>query len=204
MDAVRIIPFVLSHTQSYILVFKPNQIEIIDQQGIVIKSLTTPYTANEIPEITYYQNRYNLYLAHSSYPLAWLRCSTDLTQWAYDTVGYSVPPLEEVDTPSVAIKSSETAAGKKAIITASVYNEYDDTKRYVKDDIIWYMIDKIKKYFKAKKITQGHEPTEGDYNAGGYTPDEYWEVTTVVNADAFTSADINKFIFINERNCSYR
>lgn len=202
--AVKIIPFVLSHTQSFILIFKPFLIEVAELDGTIIKTLLTPYSATDIPELTYYQNRYNLYLAHGNHPLSWLRCSADITNWAFDKIGFSVPPLEEVETPSIAIKSSETAAGKKATITASVYNEYDNSKRYQKDDIVWYTINKVKKYFKALKITQGNTPTEGKFIPGGYEPDEYWETTTVSNADAFTQADVNKFIFMNERYYSYR
>ncbi|ELW77048.1 MULTISPECIES: phage nozzle protein [Acinetobacter] len=197
-NAIRIIPFVLSHTQSYILVFKPLQIDILDLNGSTIKSLATPYSATDIPEITYYQNRYNLYLAHGNHPLSWLRCSTDLTNWAYDVINYSVPPLEEVDTPFVAIKSSETATGKKAIVTASLYNEYDNTKRYEKDDIVWYRIDRTKNYFKAKKVTQGHTPTLGSSIEGGFVDDEYWEIIQTESVTAFNEADKGKFIFINE------
>lgn len=178
-DAERILPFIVSHTQTYLLVLKPNHIDIYETNGTLIKSVSTPYTAIEIKELTYYQNRYNFYLAHGNHPLSWLRCSKDLTNWEFDKISFAVPPLEETDTPSVAVKPNEKSAGKKAILTASIYETYDNTKRYVEGDICWYVIDNQKYYFKARKVTQGNKPTFGSGGGQDYQPDSYWVQTEV-------------------------
>jgi hypothetical protein len=68
----------------------------LDSNGTLIKSLATPYTEEEIHEINYTQNRYQFFIAHSEHPLAWVRASEDLTNWAYDEFDFYVPPLEEV------------------------------------------------------------------------------------------------------------
>lgn len=197
-DAVRILPFTLSHSQAFILVFKPNQIDILDPEGVLIKSLTTPYTATDIKELNYCQNRHQFYIAHSKHPLKWLRTSEDLTNWSIDDFQYAVPPLEEIDTPSIAVKPSEKAAGKKAILTASLYEAYDNTKRYLVGDVCWHVMPVGRIYFRAIRITQGNVPTGGTLDATGPVPDPNWEVTSVSQADAFTAADVNKFAFINE------
>lgn len=196
--AVRILPFTLSHSQAFILVFKPNQIDILDPEGVFIKSLTTPYTAADIKELNYCQNRHQFYIAHPKHPLKWLRTSEDLTNWSIDDFQYAVPPLEEIDTPSIAVKPSEKATGKKAILTASLYEAYDNTKRYLVGDVCWHVMPVGRIYFRAIRITQGNVPTGGTLDATGPVPDPNWEVTSVSQADAFTAADVNKFAFINE------
>jgi hypothetical protein len=197
-NAIRILPFTLSHTEAFILVFKPNLIDIYDPDGALIKSLITPYTAADIPELNYCQNRHQLFLAHAKYPLKWLRTSEDLTNWSIDDFQFAVPPLEEIETPSIAVKPSEKAAGKKATLTASLYEAYDNTKRYLVGDVCWYVMPVGRVYFRAIRITQGNVPTGGTLDETGAIPDPNWEITTVSQADAFTAADVNKFAFINE------
>lgn len=188
----------MSHSQTFILVFKPNQIDILDPEGVFIKSLTTPYTAADIPELNYCQNRHQLFLAHAKYPLKWLRTSEDLTNWSIDDFQFAVPPLEEINTPSIAVKPSEKAAGKKATLTASLYEAYDNTKRYLVGDVCWYVMPVGRVYFRAIRITQGNVPTGGTLDETGPVSDPNWDVTSVSQADAFTAADVNKFAFINE------
>jgi hypothetical protein len=196
--AVRILPFIISHSVAYILVFKALSIDVLDSNGTLIKSLVTPYTEEEIHEINYTQNRYQFFIAHSEHPLAWVRASEDLTNWAYDEFDFYVPPLEEVVTPTLPLKPNEKNAGKTVTLTASAYAVYDSTKRYQVGDICHYTISGTRYYFRAKKITQGNTPTLGQPSQGGTIPDEYWGTTSVTEAQAFTAADVNKFVFINE------
>lgn len=196
--AVRILPFIISHSVAYLLVFKALSIDVLDSNGTLIKSLATPYTEEEIHEINYTQNRYQFFIAHSEHPLAWVRASEDLTNWAYDEFDFYVPPLEEVTTPTLPLKPNEKNAGKTVTLTASAYAVYDSTKRYQVGDICHHTISGTRYYFRAKKITQGNTPTLGQPSQGGTIPDEYWGTTSVTEAQAFTAADVNKFVFINE------
>lgn len=192
-NAVRILPFVVSHTDCFILVFKANQIEVRLPDGTLKTTLTTPYTAADIQEISYCQNRQQFYIAHSKYPLAWVRCSEDFTNWSYDPFSFYVPPLEEVLTPALPLKPNETSVGKTCTLVASPYEVYSNTKRYQTNDTCYYLINNVKYYFRAKRITQGNTPTIPDE-----TSDPNWEQVTVSEAQAFTAADIDKFVFINE------
>ena len=196
--AVRILPFIISHSVAYLLVFKALSIDVLDSNGTLIKSLATLYTEEEIHEINYTQNRYQFFIAHSEHPLAWVRASEDLTNWAYDEFDFYVPPLEEVTTPTLPLKPNEKNAGKTVTLTASAYAVYDSTKRYQVGDICHHTISGTRYYFRAKKITQGNTPTLGQPSQGGTIPDEYWGTTSVTEAQAFTAADVNKFVFINE------
>lgn len=196
--AVRILPFIISHSVAYLLVFKALSIDVLDSNGTLIKSLATLYTEEDIHEINYTQNRYQFFIAHSEHPLAWVRASEDLTNWAYDEFDFYVPPLEEVVTPTLPLKPNEKNAGKTVTLTASAYAVYDSTKRYQVGDICHHTISGTRYYFRAKKITQGNIPTLGQPSQGGTIPDEYWGTTSVTEAQAFTAADVNKFVFINE------
>ncbi len=196
--AIRILPFIISHSTAYLLIFKPNLIDVLATDGTLIKSLSTPYTAQDVKEISYTQNRYQFYIAHSKHPLAWLRASEDLTNWSYDPFDFYVPPLEEVATPTLPLKPNEKNAGKTVTLTASPYGIYDSTKRYQVGDICHYTVSGTKYYFRARKITQGNTPTLGRNGPEGTVEDEYWVTTNVTEAQAFTVADVNKFVFINE------
>lgn len=46
--AVRILPFIISHSVAYLLVFKALSIDVLDSNGTLIKSLVTPYTEEEV------------------------------------------------------------------------------------------------------------------------------------------------------------
>lgn len=195
--AVRILPFIINHSTAYLLVFKALSIDVLDSNGSLVKSLVTPYTAQDIKELNYTQNRYQFFIAHSNHPLAWLRASEDLTNWVYDAFDFYVPPLEEVSTPSLPLKPNEKSAGKVATLIASPYDIYDNTKRYQAGDVCHYTISNTKYYFRAKRITQGNTPTLGSSGPEEH-PDPNWETTAVTEAQAFTAADVNKFVFINE------
>lgn len=201
-EAIRLIPFTLSHDKSYLLVFKDKQIDVVDKEGNILKILTTPYTTDQIRDINYCQDKYNLFLVHSDHPVSWVRCSEDLTNWAFDPFLYSVPPLEDVETPSVALLPDQQSVGKTCTLTASQYEYYSNTKMYLPGNICWFTIKGENKYFKARRITQGNEPTLGKVVEGGGAPsfekDPNWEVVVVDTTDTFSEADKGKYIFINE------
>lgn len=196
-DAVRILPFIISHSTAFILVFKPLLIHVLNSNGELVRSLSTPYTEQDIKEISYTQNRYQFYIAHGKHPLAWVRASEDLSNWAYDPFDFYVPPLEEVETPTLPLKSNEKNAGKVATLVASPYDIYDNTKRYQAGEICHHTISNVKYYFRALRITQGNTPTLGS-SGPEFEPDSNWTTTTVTEAQAFTAADVDKFVFINE------
>lgn len=190
--AIRILPFIISHSICYLLVFKPLLIEVLDSTGTLVTSLTTPYTAQEIQEISYCQNRYQFYIAHGKHPVAWVRTSEDLTNWAYDLFVYSVPPLDETTTPIVAITSSETATGKVTAITASTFEEYKNDKQYLVGDICYVWDFSSRQYYRSIKNSIGKYP---HHTAGS---EEFWEWISQDVVNAFTSSDVGKYIFINE------
>ena len=189
---LRLIPFILSHTESYILAFKAYSILVLDKSGTIIRTIESPYTTLDVKEITYIQDKYSLYIAHGSHQLRWLRVSEDLTNWALSIFTYTVPPLDEIDTPTVAIKSTETAVGKITTISASAYEEYRADKQYLEDDICYAWDNGSRQYYKAIQSVIGKYPHK---TAGS---EAYWQWVAQDAVNTFTQADVGKYLFINE------
>lgn len=191
-ETYRLIPFLLSHSKAYILSFRDRAVDVLTADGQLIRTLNTPYNQTMIHEISYNQDKYNLYLAHEDYPLAWIRISENLTNWDYSHVPFSVPPMDEVATPNVAIKPNVIDVGKIVTVTASDYEQYSDTRQYFKGDVVYLWVGRDRNYYKAANDTKGNIP----YGNGQLS--EYWEFVTVDEASAFRPTDVGKYIFINE------
>lgn len=185
-NAIRLIPFVVSHKDTYILVFKVNQIEVINASGTVITTLTTSYTEQQIKEITYCQSRYNLWLAHGDKPLSWVRCAEDFSNWAFSVVTFSVPPLEEIDTYPVVLNMTTDIkdVGKVTTLTVQAYETYSDIIQYYIDDIV--------------KVSSNYYRCILDSLNNPVTDTMYWESITVSEATVFTVDSVGKFIFAND------
>ncbi len=181
--AVRILPFNVSHTNNYIVVFKPNQIEILSSDGTLIKTFESSYTADQISKINYCQSRYNLWLVHEDHPVSWIRCSEDFTNWAFDSFRFTVPPLEEVSTPYYPLTPSGQDAGSTITLTAAGAPDWTSTKVYSIGQRVRYN----NTYYEAIADSTNVVPTTT----------ASWKVVTGVAIDCWKATDVGKFVFIN-------
>lgn len=204
-DAIRIIPFIVSHSKNYLIVLRPNLMNILDSEGTLIRTFSTPYTKEQIPDINFCQSRYNLWLVHSNHPISWIRCSEDFSNWAYDRFTYSVPPLEETATPTLTLKSSEMNVGKTTTLTASIYAAHTANKQYIVGDICYLFGENwTMKYYRClvdhmNQVPKDEYTTTTDPETGDiiYTETVYWQKITPEEAVAFNSSIVGKYIFIN-------
>lgn len=204
-DAIRIIPFIVSHSKNYLIVLRPNLMNILDSEGTLIRTFSTPYTKEQIPDINFCQSRYNLWLVHSNHPISWIRCSEDFSNWAYDRFTYSVPPLEETATPTLTLKSSEMNVGKTTTLTASIYAAHTANKQYIVGDICYlFGANWTMKYYRClvdhmNQVPKDEYATTTDPETGDiiYTETVYWQKITPEEAVAFNSSIVGKYIFIN-------
>ncbi|MEB6558767.1 hypothetical protein [Acinetobacter baumannii] len=204
-NAVRILPFNVSHSNNYLVVFKPRQISILSSDGTLIRSFVTNYTADQIDKINYCQSRYNLWLVHEDHPVSWIRCSDDFSNWAYDRFTYSVPPLEETATPTLTLKSSEMNVGKTTTLTASMYAAHTANKQYTVGDVCYlFGANWTMKYYRClvdhmNQVPKDEYATTTDPETGSiiYTETVYWQKITPEEAVAFNAQTVGKYIFIN-------
>lgn len=182
-DAVRILPFNVSHTNNFIIVFKPNQIDILSSNGTLIKRFETNYTVEQIYKINYCQSRYNLWLVHPDHPVSWIRCSEDFTNWAFDTFTFTVPPLEEVSTPYYPLTPSGQDVGTNIALTAAGAPDWTSTKVYTVGQRVRYN----NTYYEAIVDSTNVVPTTT----------ANWKVVTGVAVDCWKVEDVGKFVFIN-------
>lgn len=183
-DAVRILPFNVSHSNNFIVVFKPRQISILSSDGTLIRSFVTNYTADQINKINYCQSRYNLWLVHPDHPVSWVRCSEDFTNWSFDPFPYSVPPLEEVSTPFYPVTPSGQDTGTTITLTAAAASDWSSAKLYTVGQRVRYS----NVYYDCIADSMNNVPS---------TSIEYWQKVTTVAIDCWKATDVGKFVFIN-------
>lgn len=183
-DAVRVLPFNVSHSNNFIVVFKPKQISILSSDGTLIRSFVTNYTADQVNQINYCQSRYNLWLVHPDHPVSWVRCSEDFTNWSFDPFPYSVPPLEEVSTPFYPVTPSGQDTGTTITLTAAAASDWSSAKLYTVGQRVRYS----NVYYDCIADSMNNIPS---------TSVEYWQKVTTVAIDCWKATDVGKFVFIN-------
>lgn len=118
----RLIPFSFNTEQTYILVFEHLKMRVITQGGFVlddqdeIYELTTPYTEEELPRLTFVQDADVMTIAHRNHDPRFLS-RLDHDDWDLSSVNYAAT----VDTPS----------GVTAASTGSGHGDENKTYRYV-------------------------------------------------------------------------
>lgn len=192
-NAIRIIPFILSTTKSYIFAFREKAVDIYTKDGALVITLETPYLLKDIDNINYCQDKYNLYLTHGDYPFAWIRSSEDLTNWEYDIIRFAVPPMEDTGSPKAILTPSDKDVGKTIRLTARQYEQWNSTRVYQVGEIaIFRGI-----YYRARRQNQNRPPYVDSGAEGPHQDETNWQVVTVGEANVFKPTDVGKFIFIN-------
>ena len=185
-NAVRLIPFVVNSNKAYMLILKPQLIQIFDPRlKSVIASIATPYTAQQIQEVQFVQYRYEMFFTHSDVPVQRFRCSTDFTNWEFTQFTYTNTPTdsEGARSPFRKGKPSGKDVGSFIAFTLDGISAWVLTTTYLTGDVISYN----SRLYQALR--------DGD----GYQPDvspTYW---VLVNSDSsgFTASDVGKFIDVN-------
>lgn len=185
-NAVRLIPFVVNSNKAYMLILKPQLIQIFDPRfKFIIASVATPYTAQQIQEVQFVQYRYEMFFTHSDVPVQRFRCSTDFTNWEFTQFTYTNTPTdsEGARSPFRKGKPGGKDVGSFISFTLDGISAWVLTTTYLTGDVISYN----SRLYQALR--------DGD----GYQPDispTYW---VLVNSDSsgFTASDVGKFIDVN-------
>ena len=125
-SGARLIPFVFSKTQAYVLEFGHNYIRFFKDEGIIVSSGTTPYeisttyTAAQLDQIEYVQSADVLYLVHDDHPPRKLS-RTGHTSWTITDVDFFDGPYDASNTSSTTMQPSGTSGNITITASSSVF-----------------------------------------------------------------------------------
>ncbi|AZP28423.1 carbohydrate-binding protein [Acinetobacter pittii] len=190
--SLRLIPFVVNSDQAYMLILKPLSIQVFNPRTkTVVTTVTTPYTAAQIPELQFVQYRYEMFFTHNNVPVQRFRSSEDFTNWELTEFSFTHPPLDDDSAEYPFRKATQSGQDIGAYITITLGNitGWDAAANYLAGDVVEYS-DATHPYavYRAIKAHSGQEP----YNS------EYWEKVSANEADSFSESDVGSYIFIND------
>mgnify|MGYP000010455731 FL=1 len=187
VSAVRLIPFVVNSSKTYVLVFKPNLVQVIDTSTMTsVVDLVSPYTANQINDIQYVQYRYEMYLTHEGVNVHRLMCDSSFANWTLSEFIFTHAPTDSENArfPFRKGKPSGKDIGVIVSFTLDVFNAWVSTQSYLAGDVITYG----GQYYVALRDNQNKQPN---------TNAQDWAVATGSAINGFTASDIGSFIEVN-------
>ena len=157
-SGARLIPFVFSKTQAYILEFGHNYIRFFKDEGIIVSGGTTPYeisttyTAAQVNGIEYVQSADVLYLVHEAHPPRKLT-RTGHTSWTITDVDFFDGPYDPTNTSATTMQPSGTTGSVTVTASTNVFTS-DDVGRSIriKNGTDWGF-GKITAYSSATSVT---------------------------------------------------
>ena len=186
-SAVRLIPFVVNSSKTYVLVFKPNLVQVIDTNTMTpVAELVSPYTADKINDIQYVQYRYEMYLTHEGVNVHRLMCDSSFANWTLSEFIFTHAPTDSENArfPFRKGKPSGKDIGVIVSFTLDAFNAWVSTQSYLAGDVIVYS----GQYYVALRDNQNKQPT---------TNAQDWAVATGSAINGFTASDIGSFIEVN-------
>ena len=124
-SGARLIPFVFSKTQAYILEFGHNYIRFFKDEGQItsggsVYEISTTYTAAQLSEIEYVQSADVLYLVHDNHKPRKLS-RTGHTSWSISDVDFFDGPYDAANTSSTTLTPSGTSGSVTVTASSSVF-----------------------------------------------------------------------------------
>lgn len=124
--SVRLVPFIFSVTQAYILEFGASYIRFFTLQGQLLHSgvpyeVATTYTADEVPQLSFTQSADVLYIAHPNHAPAKLE-RLGATNWSLVGIDFQDGPYLAQNISDTYISSSAAWEGATTTLTANNKN----------------------------------------------------------------------------------
>ena len=129
-SGARLIPFVFSKTQAYVLEFGHNYIRFYKDEGIIVSSGTTPYeisttyTAAQVDGLEFVQSADVLYIVHESHPPRKLS-RTGHTAWTISDVDFVDGPYNNTNITSTTVYASGTTGSVTVTASSSIFAATD-------------------------------------------------------------------------------
>ena len=189
--AIRLIPFVVNSDKTFLIILKPNLIQVIDPKTMIqVASIVSPYTAQHINDIQFVQYRYEMYMTHSDVPVQRISSGSDYSDWQLNEFVYSHVPSDSEDArfPFRKGKPSGIDLGAFVSFVLEPVSAWGSTNSYVKGDVISYVINSATSYYQAIRDNTNKQPT--------ISPSD-WVATNQSAGAVFTVADVGKYIEVN-------
>lgn len=187
VSAVRLIPFVVNSDNAFLIVFKPNLVEIVNPKTLeVLASIVSPYTETQIHDIQFVQYRYEMYLTHSEVPVHRLLCDTAFDNWQLNQFVYTHLPTDSENARFPFRKGTPSGKDIGALVsfTLSAYSVWVSTQAYLAGDVVI----QGPYYYQALRDNTDKQPNENELD---------WAQVTVSAGATFTAADIGNLIEVN-------
>jgi len=132
----RIIPFVFSRQQAFIIEIGETYLRFYTPSGQVLSSgspyeVAAPWDDTELDDLKYVQGADTMFLAHPSYAMRKLVRFAN-TSWKLSEVTWEVPPSEEIgERPSTTLTLSATSGAGVSATAAAAAFEASDVGRYI-------------------------------------------------------------------------
>lgn len=129
-NKTRLVPFIVSTVQAYILEFSNNLIRFYKDEGVITSGgnpveLVTTYTTAEIPELMFSQTVDSLYICHVDHAFAKLTRTSDIN-WTLADVDFQDGPYIAKNLTTTTLTPSAVGPGAGITITASSTDGIND------------------------------------------------------------------------------
>lgn len=185
--AIRLIPFIVNSSSVFMLILKNLEVLIYNPRTkAVVTTLTSPYTAAQIPDIQYVQYRFEMFITHSAVPVQRLRCSEAFDNWALGAFIYTHPPIDSESARYPFRKGTPSGKDLGAFVnfTLDGIPAWSNTQTYLTGDVVIY----ASLYYQAARENTNQVP-----NAS--TAD--WVAVPNANTAGFTADDVGRYIEVN-------
>lgn len=185
--AIRLIPFIVNSSSVFILIFKNLEVLIYNPRTkTVVSTLTSPYTAAQIPDIQYVQYRFEMFITHSAVPVQRLRCSEAFDNWALGAFIYTHPPIDSESARYPFRKGTPSGKDLGAFVNFLLDGipAWSNTQTYLTGDVVIY----ASQYYQAARENTDRVPN---------TSTADWVVVPDANTAGFTADDVGRYIEVN-------
>ena len=185
--AIRLVPFIVNSSSVFMLIFKNLEVLIYNPRTkAVVTTLTSPYTAAQIPDIQYVQYRFEMFITHSAVPVQRLRCSEAFDNWALDAFIFTHPPIDSDNARYPFRKGTPSGGDIGAFVnfTLDAVTAWSNTQTYLLGDVVTYSM----AYYQAARDNTGVQPS---------TSVADWVVVPNADGAGFTVDDVGRYVDVN-------
>ena len=185
--AIRLIPFIVNSSSTYLLILKNASIQVYNPRTkTIVTTLTSPYTAAQIPNIQYVQYRFELFITHGEVPVQRLRCDEDFSNWNLSAFVFTHPPIDSDNARYPFRKGTPSGKDLGAFITFTLdaVSAWSNSTTYLLGDVVIYS----SQYYQAARDNSDKQPN---------TSTDDWIVVPNADGAGFTAGDVGRYLDVN-------